>query len=245
MSKIIAPFEGFRPELFKFMKGLEKNNNTKWFNDHHDEYENYLVNPAKSFITSIAPFFNQLNPSIRTEPKFNETIMRISNDMRFSKGDPYRNYFLVHFGKFKMDSEFYLYFDKDRISFGLFLNNTKGEDLYFKQNIEDYRKEIILAFGEYKLNGKFDLHQITHGKEGLALVKTKFNADKDFDKLAGLKHILLENAFTSGNKKVYSPDLISHLVKTYSRLYPLYCFAVSPKPLNLIESFEENMGVVV
>ena len=111
MTQIIPPFVGFHPEAFKFLKGLERNNNNGWFTSQRENYENHLVLPAKSFITSIAPFFDHLNPTIRTEPKFNKTIMRISNDMRFSKGDPYRNYLLVHFGKFKMDSEFYLYFD--------------------------------------------------------------------------------------------------------------------------------------
>ena len=245
MSQVIPQFEGFQPELFKYLKGLEKNNNSKWFNEHREEYEGYLVNPAKSFITSIAPFFNQLNPSIRTEPKFNQTIMRISNDMRFTKGDPYKNYFLVHFGKFKMDSEFYLYFDKGGISFGLFLNNTSGEDLYFKQNLDEYRNEIISIFTQYKLNRKFDLHQISNAKDAPGLIKSKFNADKDFDKLSGLKLVLFENALSNDDKKVYSPDLISHLVKIYSRLYPLYCFAVSPNPLSLIETFEDNLGVVI
>lgn len=245
MSKEIPPFEGFKPELFKYLKGLEKNNNGKWFNDHREEYEKYLVIPAKSFIMTIGPFFNQLNPAIRTEPKFNTTIMRISNDMRFTKGDPYKNYFLVHFGKFKMDSEFYLYFDKDGISFGLFLNNTKGEELYFRQNLDEYRNDIISTFGKYKLNRKFDLHQISNAKDAPGLIKSKFNAEKDFDKLSGLKLILLENALSNEDKKVYSPDLISNLVKIYSHLYPLYCFAVSTDPLSLIESFEDRMGVVV
>lgn len=245
MSKVIPHFDGFKPELFNFLKGLEKNNNSKWFNNHREDYEKYLVIPAKSFITSIAPFFNQLNPAIRTEPKFNETIMRISNDMRFTKGNPYRNYFLVHFGRFKMDSEFYLYFDKSGISFGLFLNKTAGEELHFKQNLDEYRNEIISIFGQYKLNGKFELHQISNAKDAPGLIKTKFNAEKDFDKLSGLKLILLENTLSNEDKKVYSPDLISRLVKIYSHLYPLYCFAVSSDPLSLIESFEDNMGVVI
>jgi len=245
LSKTIPHFEGFKPELFTFLKGLEKNNNSKWFNDHREDYEKYLVIPSKSFITSIAPFFNQLNPSIRTEPKFNETIMRISNDMRFTKGNPYRNYFLVHFGRFKMDSEFYLYFDKSGISFGLFLNKTSGEELHFKQNLDEYRNDIISIFRQYKLNGKFDLHQISNAKDAPGLIKTRFNAEKDFDKLSALKLILLENALSNEDKKVYSPDLISRLVKIYSRLYPLYCFAVSSDPLSLIESFEDNMGVVI
>ena len=241
MTQIIAPFEGFHPGAFKFLKGLERNNNNGWFTEQRENYENHLVLPAKSFISAIAPFFNQLNPAIRTEPKFNKTIMRISNDMRFSKGDPYKNYFLVHFGRFKMDSEFYLYFDKTGIDLGLFLNNTKGEELYFKKNLDDYGNEIKRIFTDYKLNGKFNLLSINKKPE---LIVNKFKADKDFDKLSGVNHILLETGLELEKKLIYSPEILTKIIKIYSLLYPLYCFAISPDPLRLLESFEDNMGVI-
>jgi uncharacterized protein (TIGR02453 family) len=241
LTQVIPPFEGFHPEAFKYLKGLEKNNNIKWFAKHREDYEEHLVIPAKSFITSIAPFFNHLNPAIRTEAKFNKTIMRISNDMRFSKGDPYRNYFLVHFGKFKMDSEFYLYFDKTGITFGLFLNNTEGEELYFKRNLNEYKTEIINLFSSYKLNGKFSLHSINKKPE---LIINKFDAGKNFDKLSSVKHILFETGFGMENKQIYSAEIMTKIIKTYSRLYPLYCFAITDDPLKLLEAFEDNMGVV-
>ena len=241
MTQTIPLFKGFHPEAFKYLKGLEKNNNIQWFAKHRDEYDNHLVLPAKSFITSIAPFLSQLNPVIRTEAKFNQTIMRINNDMRFSKGDPYKNYFLIHFGRFKMDSEFYLYFDKTGIDFGLFLNNTEGEELYFKKNLNEYSNEIKNLFTSYKLNGKFSLHSINKKPE---LIINKFNADKNFDKLLLVKHVLLETEFGLESKQIYSAEILTKIIKTYSRLYPLYCFAISPDLLKLLEAFEDNMGVV-
>jgi uncharacterized protein (TIGR02453 family) len=241
LTQAIPSFEGFHPGAFKYLKGLEKNNNIQWFAKQREEYEEHLVLPAKSFITSIAPFFNQINPAIRTEPKFNQTIMRISNDMRFSKGDPYKNYFLVHFGKFKMDSEFYLYFDKTGIDFGLFLNNTEGDELYFKRNLIEYRNEIINLFNTYKLNGKFSLHSINKKPE---LIINRFDAKKHFDKFSIVKHVLLETEIGMEKKQIYSAEILSKIIKTYSCLYPLYCFAISPDPLKLLEAFEENMGVV-
>jgi uncharacterized protein (TIGR02453 family) len=241
LTQTIPPFEGFHPGAFKYLKGLEKNNNIRWFTKHRNEYEEHLVLPAKSFITSIAPFFNQLNPVIRTEPKFNQTIMRISNDMRFSKGAPYRNYFLVHFGRFKMDSEFYLYFDKTGIDFGLFINNTEGEELYFKRNLVEYRPEIIKIFSSYKINGKFSLHSMHKKPE---LIINRFDANKSFEKFSLVKHVLLEMEIESESKQIYSAEILPKIIKTYSRLYPLYCFAVSPDPLKLLEAFEDNMGVV-
>ena len=168
--------------------------------------------------------------------------MRISNDMRFSKGDPYRNYFLVHFGRFKMDSEFYLYFDKTGIDFGLFLNNTEGEELYFKKNLNEYKNEIINLFSSYKLNGKFSLHSINKKPE---LIISKFNADKNFDKFSLVKHVLLETGFELEKKQIYSAEILTTIIKTYSRLYPLYCFAISSDPLKLLGAFEDNMGVVI
>jgi uncharacterized protein (TIGR02453 family) len=241
LTQTIPPFEGFHPEAFKYLKGLERNNNAKWFAEHRDEYENHLVLPAKSFITSIAPFFNHLNPAIRTEAKFNQTIMRISNDMRFTKGEPYKNYFLIHFGRFKMDSEFYLYFDKTGIDFGLFINNTEGEELYFKKNLNEYKNDIIRVFSSYKLNGKFNLHTLDKKPE---LIINKFNADKDIDKLSLVKLVLFEIGIGSEKKQIYSAGILTNVIKVYSRLYPLYCFAISPDPITLLESFEENMGVV-
>ena len=241
MTQAIPSFEGFHPEAFKYLKGLERNNNAKWFAQHREDYENHLVLPAKSFITTIAPFFTHLNPAIRTEAKFNQTIMRISNDMRFTKGEPYKNYFLIHFGRFKMDSEFYLYFDKTGISFGLFINNTEGKELYFKKNLNEYKNEISKVFSSYKLNGKFNLHTIDKKPE---LVINKFNADKDIDKLSIVKLVLFEIGIGLEKKQIYSAGILTNIIKTYSRLYPLYCFAISPDPITLLESFEENMGVV-
>ena len=42
-----------------------------------------------------------------------------------------------------MDSEFYVYMDKKGIEYGVFINNSSGDDLYFNKNLPNNRKEII------------------------------------------------------------------------------------------------------
>ena len=140
-----------------------------------------------------------------------------------------------------MDSEFYLYFDKTGIDFGLFLNNTKGEELYFKANLIEFESEIEEIFSTYKLNGKFNLLSINKKPE---LVINKFNANKDLGKLSGVNHILIETGLGLETKQIYTPEIMTKIIKTYSQLYPLYCFAITSDPLHLVDSFEENMGVV-
>jgi uncharacterized protein (DUF2461 family) len=150
LTNSIPDFEGFTKQTFKFFSLLEKNNNTEWFNKNKEMYERQLVLPSKALVTSIGPFFNQLNQSIRTEPKFNSTLMRINKDMRFAKGAPYKNYFLIHFGRFKMDSEFYIYLDKTGLSYGLFINNSTGDNLHFDKNKSKYSEKIRDVFVKYK-----------------------------------------------------------------------------------------------
>ncbi|MDR3625653.1 MAG: DUF2461 family protein [Ignavibacteriaceae bacterium] len=240
----IPSFSGFSLDSFKFLGELErdKNNNTVWFSKNRKRYEENLVLPAKSFIVTIGQFFSHLNPAIRTEPKFNKTIMRINKDMRFAKGGPYRNYFLVHFGRFKMDSEFFVYFDKNGIEYGLFLNNTKGDGLYFNQNISSRGKDFIDCCERFKINNKFFMYELN--KES-GTVYPKFKAPKHFETISNMKYIILKKDITPGNKLYTSPDFLTEAIKTFSNLYPLYCFAISPNPMKLIDEFDERMGIAI
>jgi len=233
-------FNGFDKDVFKFFSALERHNNLEWFSKNRERYQKVLVAPSRSYVESIGEFFNHLNPAIRTEPKFNKTIMRINKDMRFAKGAPYRNYFLIHFGRFKMDSEFYVYFDKTGISYGMFLNNAGGDDLYFNENIKRFGKEIISIFNNYSLNNKLALH--TFDKE-ISVVQKRLNINNHFEKFAATKYILLEKVLPKERKVVTSPDFLADSIKLFSSVYPLYCFAISPNPLKLLNNFEERMGV--
>ncbi|MAT58549.1 MAG: hypothetical protein CMF23_11320 [Ignavibacteriae bacterium] len=238
--KTFPPFSGFPKDIFNFLNDLEKNNNVEWFNLNKDRYQNNFVIPAKSFITEIAPFFQRLNPAIRHEPKFNETIMRINKDMRFAKGAPYKNYFLIHFGRFKLDSEFFIYFDKNEVQTGIFLNKTEGENLYFKENLIKYKKELTEVFEKYNLNKNFALYNLNKEPE---IVKKSFDVKKDFELLEKMKFILFQKIDKKISRRVSKPEFLIDSIKLFSLLYPLYIFAISPNPIKLLEEFEENFGI--
>jgi uncharacterized protein (DUF2461 family) len=223
------------------MADLSKNNNFEWFNANRQRYTASLVQPAKSFIIEMGDFFNRLNPSIRTAPKFNETIMRINKDMRFTKGDPYRDYFLIHFGKFKLDSEFYAYFDASSFAFGLFINNTpENENFYFTRNLNKYRKQFISITENYGIDNCFGLYDLSKNSK---LITDSFSAKDHFDILPNYKMLLLQKSLSINDPIIFKPEITIELIKIYSVLYPVYCFAVSPQPLKLINEFEENFGI--
>ncbi|QQS37320.1 MAG: DUF2461 family protein [Ignavibacteriales bacterium] len=240
MSVIEPGFNGFTNLTFRFFRLLEKNNNLEWFNKNRELYQNNIVQPAKAFVTAIGPFFNQLNPAIRTEPKFNATLMRLNKDMRFAKGAPYKNYFLIHFGRFKMDSEFYVYIDKTGLSYGLFLNNSRDENLYFDKNVPKFKNDLKLVFTKYGIDGKYNL--LTFEKEP-TILKKNFKYEHDSDLLNKTKFILLEKFIPDGKAILFKPAFLTEMIKAFSKLYPLYCFAITPDPLRLLEEFEENLGI--
>ncbi len=241
MSKSIKPFTGFSEGLFHFLNNLSQNNNIEWFHANKLDYINYLVDPAKSFVTEIAPFLNRLNPAIRTEAKFNKTLMRLNKDMRFNKGTPYRNYFLIHFGRFKMDSEFFIYFAKNEIQIGLFINNSNKSDFLFNENFKKYRDEIIGAFSEFNLNNKYSLYELNEGPKKLL---QKFNAAKHFTQMEKTKHILLQKVSPPKKSKVFSSEFIIESIKIFSSLYPIYVFSISKNPLKELERFGDEFGGV-
>lgn len=242
MKAEAGEFTGFSKDAFKFLNDLVNNNNVQWFNENRERYQKALVEPARAFITEMGEFFNRLNPAIRTAPKFNETIMRINKDMRFSKGEPYRDYFLIHFGRFKLDSEFYCDFEPDGFHYGLFINNSsEGKEFVFGRNIEKYSKQFLEIMDRFRINGNYDLHEL---KKGPVVAQTKFNANKHFSMLQEFPMMLLQKSMKPSNKLIFSPDIIMEAIKTFSILYPVYCFAVFPQPMKMIEKFEDEFGFI-
>ncbi len=242
MKEEQTAFNGFSKELFKFLKDLKKNNKVEWFHKNRDRYQKFLVNPSKSFIVEMAPFLNRLNPAIRTEPKFNETIMRLNKDMRFAKGAPYRPFLLIHFGRFKLDSEFYLYFNPDDFGLGMFINKKPGDNLFFSQNLERYRDEIKEVCKKYKIDNNFTLSDLENESE---IIAAKFNAGKHLDKLKDIDYVLLERAKPVSEKTLFSNSVVVESIKMISQMYPLYCFAISPQPLKELQRFEDDFGEIV
>lgn len=235
-----AHFRGFSKKTFAFLSGIEKNNNKVWFDKHRDIYDQEIVSPAKAFVSDIAEFFGLISPEIRTAPKFNETLMRMNNDMRFSKGNPYRPYFLIHFGRFKLDSEFYVFLDKKGIDIGLFLNKSKGDEFFFKQNMETHREYMTDIFDRCGISGKFSLMKLEKMPE---LMHQKFNPARHFDDLYKLKYALLEKHYPLTHRLCSSASLVSEAIKLFSRLYPVYCFSVSATPEKLITEFDNKLGI--
>ncbi len=140
-----------------------------WFNKHREEYEKYLMNPARAFVISIGPFIKFINPVFDTEPKFNELLSDSISDMRFAK-KPYKDFFLIRFGKSKWDSEIFLYLDRNGIELGAFVNNEKTDGhRRFEENISAQVANICRGMQAFSKSGvSFLLTSLRNGTEPIA-----------------------------------------------------------------------------
>jgi uncharacterized protein (TIGR02453 family) len=81
----------FTPAALKFLRGLAKNNNKQWFEEHRAEYESELREPMRDLIGEMDAKLTSFAPEIGGDPK--RSMFRINRDIRFSKDkSPYKTH---------------------------------------------------------------------------------------------------------------------------------------------------------
>jgi len=234
-------FKGFFKETFEFLGELYTHNSVTWFNKHREEYEKYLMNPARAFVTSIGPFIKFINPTFDTEPKFNRTLVRLNRDMRFAK-KPYKDFFLIRFGKGKWDSELFLYLDRNGIEIGSFVNNEKKDSRrLFEENISAHVSAFLEICRKFKIGVEFSAYELRSGTEPIA---EKFNPKRDHIKFRGIDYLIFGKELGKSDRTIYSKSLLALAMKIYNRLYPLYIFSASGDPAAECEEYSNRVGLL-
>ena len=81
----------FTPAALKFLRGLAKNNNKAWFEEHRSEYESEVREPMRDLIGEMNAKLAAVAPEIGGDPK--RSMFRINRDIRFSKDkSPYKTH---------------------------------------------------------------------------------------------------------------------------------------------------------
>lgn len=77
-------FEGFRPETIDFLWGIQLNNERGWFQEHKQDYVQYLYEPMKALGEAVyAPLRDVAGLTLH--------VSRIYRDARYAHGLPYKD----------------------------------------------------------------------------------------------------------------------------------------------------------
>lgn len=89
----------FTPELFRFLKELEDNNDRVWFKANQQRYEDVVRQPALDFITDYADRLPKISPHFVADSRtVGGSLFRIQRDTRFAKDKtPYKLNTGMHF----------------------------------------------------------------------------------------------------------------------------------------------------
>lgn len=106
----IPKFVGFRKETLKFFKELKENNNKDWFNENKDQYEEYVLRPAQTFVVALGERLKGISKGFTYDTRTNGrgSILRIYRDTRFSKDKtPYNTRLRFRFNEGKGEKSGY------------------------------------------------------------------------------------------------------------------------------------------
>ena len=135
-------FTGFSKGTLEFFKKLKKNNDKNWFGMHREEYDDYVLNPAKAFITAMGEKLKKLSPTVNADPRTNKSLFRINRDIRFSKDKtPYKTHMAIIFWDGPLprmeSSGFYFHLDADVMKLG------GGIYKFTRPQLEEYRNSVV------------------------------------------------------------------------------------------------------
>jgi len=78
-----AGFSGFSKKTLTFLSTNHNKNSKQWFEEHRQEYQEYVLTPFRAFSDALVPIISQIDSEI--EVRSHRTVARIYRDTRFSK----------------------------------------------------------------------------------------------------------------------------------------------------------------
>jgi uncharacterized protein (TIGR02453 family) len=222
-------FQGFSKETLRFFKDLKKNNSKKWFEAQKQDYENYVMQPAKAFVMAMGDKLRTHVPDIVAVPKVNKSLFRINRDTRFSPDkSPYKTNMGIFFwegNRPRMEcSGFYFHLEPKVLMLGV------GIYMFPKYLFDTFRNSVVHSkFGE-------DLADIVakiEKKKGYQIGGKHFKrVPAGFDASHPHAELLLFNGLHAGvetsiPEELYSKKLVTYCWEKFQPLLPLHSWLVA------------------
>jgi len=210
----------FTPELFTFLRQLEKNNTREWFERNKPRYLEHVRDPMLRFIADVAPRLHALSPRIVADPSpVGGSMFRIHRDVRFSKDKrPYKTWAAARFpiegGKDVHTPGFYLGIGARETHMGAGLWHPDGPTL------ERLRRAISDGAAGW-MRMKRAVTAKKHAFSGESLVRPPRGYDADHPLIEDLKRKDLITMTELDAREVCRPDFAARFARLCAETTPL------------------------
>ncbi len=223
-----AKFEGFPKECLTFYEGLAEHNDKEWFEAHREDFDRYVMEPARLFVVDMGERLKEIAPRIVADPKVNRSLFRINRDTRFSQDKrPYKTNLAALFwegpGKRMECPGFYFHLEPT----GLML----GGGLY------RFPKDLLGPYREAVVDPKHGPALAEAAQKAVKGLKTELGGlhykrvPQGYDPEHPLADLLRHNGLYVGADvglplALHGPDLIDLCFDTYQKILPLHQWLV-------------------
>lgn len=214
----------FTKQTFSFLSALEKHNERAWFEQHQQEYENFVRTPALDFISDMSDEMPAISRHFLAQPKkVGGSLMRIYRDTRFSKDKtPYKTNIGIQFrhelGKDIHAPGYYLHIAPDECFIGIGLWHPEADALFkIRKAIVEKPETWMTARNDKAFRKHFTL-------EGDALANVPRGFAKDHPLVEDLKRKDFIGFAPLSKTTVTSPDLRAQVVAHFCSAAPYMRF---------------------
>lgn len=218
-------FNGFPPDLIKFLKELAKNNNREWFHENKPRYISSVADPMSDFIMAMGDRLDKYADCFVADPRrHGGSMFRIYRDTRFSKDKrPYKEHIACHFrhsaGKDAHAPGFYMHIEPTEalIGAGVWM---PPNDVLFK-----IRTAIVEKDKQWeKITKSKTLKKYFSGVEGDGLKRPPRSFDPEHRFIEDLKRKSFFISRTVDPDMVLTSEFVTEVNKTYKAAAPLMEF---------------------
>lgn len=188
----------FTPELFKFLRELEANNEKPWWEDNKSRYDEVVKEPALEFIDDFSSHLQQISPFFVADARtVGGSLMRPYRDVRFSKDKtPYKTNVGIQFrhqaGKDVHAPGFYLHLEPSANFGGVGLWNPETQVAHaIRRKINDEPDKWASVAHSEPFSGTWSL---SHPDDALKRVPKQYDSDHPYADDIRLK------SFTAGSQ---------------------------------------------
>jgi len=138
----VLQFKGFPRESVTFFAELQANNSKNWFDAHKENFDTFVMAPARDFVFHMGVRLQEIAPDIVADPRVNKSIFRPYRDTRFSKDKtPYKTHLGIFFWEGRLPkmecAGYYFHLEPPHLML------AAGIHCFSKRLLELYRDSVV------------------------------------------------------------------------------------------------------
>jgi uncharacterized protein (TIGR02453 family) len=226
-------FDGFPRHTLSFLRGLRQDNSRKWFEAHRQDYEDFVITPARAFVVAMGEKLTAISKAIEADPRVNGSIFRINRDTRFSKDkSPYKTSIGILFwegdGPRMECPAFYFHLEPGSLMLGT------GIYQFSEPLLRAYRKAVVdPRLGPALRRAIAAVPPETMGKTGCGMTPHRYKkVPTGFDPSHRNAELLKNKGLTAGidvglPKQLHGPGIVDFCFERFQAMAPIHRWLVA------------------